>query len=56
VYEKTSHPTGMPLIPLYSSGLQVKILFTINVPVEATPLTQLEVYAVVGAVVNVASI
>ena len=47
----TVHPVGIPFVPVTS---HVAALFLTNVPVDATPLTQLFVYVADGVVVNIA--
>ena len=49
----TVHPLGTPLAPL---TFHVAALFLTNVPLAATPFTQLFVYAAFGVVVNIAFI
>ena len=47
------HPVGTPFTPVV---VQVADAFLTNVPVDATPLTQLDVYVADGVVVNIAFI
>jgi hypothetical protein len=47
----TVQPEGTPFTPVTS---QVATLFLTNVPVEETPETQVPVYVLDGAVVNIA--
>jgi hypothetical protein len=49
----TVHPVGIPLLPVV---VQVAAEFLTNVPLEATPLTQFDVYEEPGVVVNIALI
>ena len=47
----TVHPLGMPLVPVV---VHVALVLLTNVPLAATPDTQLFVYDVLGVVVNIA--